>query len=65
VFAELAHYWTTFCDMAIYCDKLETLIDDLGVKVVAPTHGLPILDIPLTMPKVRDGLISAGGARAA
>jgi hypothetical protein len=33
--------------------------------VVAPTHGLPILDIPRTMPKVRDGLIGAGGARAA
>jgi flavorubredoxin len=64
VFAELALYWTTFCDMTIYCDKLEALIDEIGVKVVAPTHGLPILDIPRTMPKVRDGLIGAGGRAA-
>lgn len=65
VFAELALYWTTFCDMSIYCDMLEELIDHLGVKVVAPTHGLPILDIPRTMPKVREGLIEAGGTRVA
>ena len=65
VFAELALYWTTFCDMSIYCDKLEELIDDLGVDVIAPTHGLPVLDILRTMPKIRDGLISAGGAEVA
>lgn len=65
VFAELALYWTTFCDMGIYCDKLEALIDDLGVAVLAPTHGLPILDIARTMPKVRDGLIGASRAVSA
>jgi flavorubredoxin len=65
VFAELALYWTTFCDMTIYCDKLEELIDDLGAKVIAPTHGLPVLDIRHTMPRVREGLVGAGGERAA
>ena len=57
VFAERALYWTTFTDMNIYADKLEELMDELQVQVVAPTHGLPIRDIARTMPKVREGLI--------
>ncbi len=57
VFAERALFWTTFTDMNIYADKLEELMEYLGVEVVAPTHGLPIRDIARTMPKVREGLI--------
>lgn len=57
VFAERALFWTTFTDMNVYADKLEELMEALGVRVVAPTHGLPIGDIARTMPKVREGLI--------
>ena len=46
--------------MNIYVDKLEALMADLGVEIVAPTHGLPITNLGLTMPKVRDGLIADG-----
>ena len=64
VFAQLALFWTNFAEMNIYCDKLEELIETLDVKVVAPTHGLPILDIPRTMPKVRAGLVGDDAAAA-
>ena len=57
VFAERALFWTTFTDMNIYADKLEELMAELNVEIVAPTHGLPIRDIARTMPKVREGLI--------
>ena len=60
VFAERALFWTTTTDMNIYVDKLEALIEALGAEVIAPTHGLPVTDISLTMPKVRDGLIAEG-----
>ncbi len=60
VFAERALFWTTFTDMTIYVDKLEEMLDNLDVAVVAPTHGLPILDLAVTVPKVRAGLLAAG-----
>lgn len=60
VFAERALYWTTTTDMNIYVDKLEELMAGLEVKIVAPTHGLPITNLAVTMPKVRDGLIMEG-----
>lgn len=60
VFAERALYWTTTTDMNIYVDKMEALMADLDVQVVAPTHGLPVTDLSVTMPKVRDGLIAEG-----
>ena len=46
--------------MNIYVDKLEELMDELKVEIVAPTHGLPVTDLAATMPKVREGLISEG-----
>ena len=61
VFAERALYWTSTTDMTIYVDKLEELMENLGVEVVAPTHGLPVTDLKVTMPKVRHGLIEEGG----
>ncbi len=60
VFAERALFWTKFADMNIYVDKLEAMLDELDVSVVAPTHGLPILDLPVTVPKIREGLLAAG-----
>ncbi len=58
VFAERALYWTTFTDMNIYADRLEHLLAELDVAVIAPTHGLPILDLEKTVPKVREGLLA-------
>ena len=44
-FADLALFWTKFADMNVYCDRLDHLIERLDVKVIAPTHGLPITDV--------------------
>jgi hypothetical protein len=32
------------------------LIERLGVRTIAPTHGLPITDVRRTVPKVKEGL---------
>lgn len=58
VFAERALYWTTFTDMTIYAERLEQLLAELNVAVIAPTHGLPILDLAQTVPKVKEGLLA-------
>ena len=42
--------------MEIYTKRMEQLVDELGIKCIAPTHGLPILDVGKTMPKVMEGL---------
>ncbi len=58
LFAEAALYWTRFSDMRPYVERLDEFIaGDLGgVRLVAPTHGLPITDLEATMPRVRAGL---------
>lgn len=57
VFAELALYWTQFTDMEPYVARLAQMVGpDLGVRLIAPTHGLPIADVPATVPKLLDGL---------
>ena len=33
-FADLALFWTKFADMNVYCDRLDELIERLGVKVI-------------------------------
>jgi TPP-dependent indolepyruvate ferredoxin oxidoreductase alpha subunit len=58
-FADLALFWTKFADMNVYCDQLDRLIARLGVKTIAPTHGLPITDVKATVPKVQEGLKAA------
>ena len=45
--------------MNVYCDRLDHLIARLGVKTIAPTHGLPITDVAATVPKVQEGLKAA------
>jgi TPP-dependent indolepyruvate ferredoxin oxidoreductase alpha subunit len=45
--------------MNAYCDQLDRLIERLGVKTIAPTHGLPITDVKATVPKVQEGLKAA------
>ena len=62
VFAERALYWTTMVDMNLYVDRLVEVMTKLGVQVVAPTHGLPVTDLPRTFPKIKDGLLAGEGA---
>ena len=57
VFADLALWWTKWADMRNYCDRLDRLIETLGVRTVAPTHGLVITDVARTLPKVKEGLL--------
>ena len=45
--------------MNVYCDRLDHLIARLDVKIIAPTHGLPITDVKTTVPKVQAGLKAA------
>jgi flavorubredoxin len=62
VFAERALYWTTMVDMNLYVDRLVEVMKSLDVQVVAPTHGLPVTDLPRTFPKIKDGLLAGEGA---
>jgi flavorubredoxin len=57
VFADLALWWTKWADMTNYCARLDSLMQQLDVKTVCPTHGLVITDIAKTMPKVKEGLL--------
>ena len=57
VFADRALFWTKFTDMRLYVDRLQWLCDQLDVQAIAPTHGLPILNVPKTMPKLQEGLL--------
>jgi flavorubredoxin len=65
LFAELALYWTRFRDLEPYIERLQALLDELDVRIVAPTHGLPIADLPAILPRIVKGLrlgSSGGGA---
>jgi flavorubredoxin len=56
MFAEIALYWTRFVDLEPYIARLDSLVDELDVALIAPTHGLPIADLAATLPKIREGL---------
>ncbi len=56
LFAELALYWTRFVDIDPYVRRLDALLDELEVQLIAPTHGLPIGDLEATLPAIRHGL---------
>jgi flavorubredoxin len=62
MFAEVALYWTRFVEIEPYIARLDRLVEEVGVKVIAPTHGLPITDVDVTLAKIRDGL-RIGAAR--
>ena len=47
-----------FVDMNIYVERMYALLNELGVKAIAPTHGLPILDLETTVPLAMEGLLS-------
>jgi flavorubredoxin len=56
VFAEKALFWTKFVDMKPYIARMFDLIARLDVQLIAPTHGLPILDVAATVPLLMEGL---------
>lgn len=58
-FANLALFWTKFADMERYTERLNTVMKELDVKIIAPTHGLPITDMEVTVNKVSQGIIDA------
>lgn len=58
-FANLALFWTKFADMERYTERLNEVMKELGVKMIAPTHGLPITDMNETVAKVSQGIIDA------
>ncbi|MFT4011815.1 MAG: MBL fold metallo-hydrolase [Paracoccus sp. (in: a-proteobacteria)] len=54
-FAFSAFHWTQFVDIEPYVERMDDLLHELDVRIVAPTHGLPITDLSQTMPIVREG----------
>jgi flavorubredoxin len=56
LFAEFALHWTKFADVEPYLAELDELVDELGVRLVGPTHGLPITALDQTLPLVKQGL---------
>ena len=62
VFAERALFWTKFVDMSIYTKELDRLIEELDVKTICPAHGLPVTDVAVTVPKVKEGLLFGSAA---
>ena len=61
-FANLALFWTRFADMERYVERLNELMKELGVRTIAPTHGLPITDMDRTVARVSQGIIAASRA---
>ena len=55
LFAELALYWTRVTDVEPYLAELDSLLERLDVRLIGPTHGLPIVDLARTVPAVREG----------
>jgi hypothetical protein len=56
-FGAIAFHWTQFVDLEPYISRLDRLLfDELGVEMIAPTHGLPIRDPRVTMSAIRLGL---------
>lgn len=50
VFYQYALPWILLTDMEPYIERLVGLIEELGVDVVAPVHGLPVTDIQANLP---------------
>lgn len=59
VFYQYALPWILLTDMEPYIARLIALIEDLGVDVVAPVHGLPVTDIQANLPITCEALRKA------
>ena len=56
LFGEFALTWWAFRDLEPFIERLDALVAELDPRVVFPTHGSPILDVPKFMPKIRAAL---------
>ena len=56
VYAERALISTKFVDMEPYITEFEKMVDELDMRVIAPTHGLRVRDVEMTTPLVMNGL---------
>ena len=56
MFSDAAFYWTRFTDVEPYVARLEEMIEDLDVQLICPAHGLPVTDLPASMPLVYEGM---------
>lgn len=55
-FAQAAFHWTRFVDIEPYVQRLGQLVfEELDAQLIAPTHGVPILNPRATMPAVEAG----------
>jgi flavorubredoxin len=57
--------WMHYVDVTPYVERFDRLVDELGVEMIASTHGLPISDLPMTLPSVRAGLLASGSKGSA
>lgn len=57
---EYALHWTCFTEMTPFADALDRQIEELDVRLVLPTHGLPVTDLAQTGPLIREGLLTTG-----
>lgn len=63
MFSDAALYWTRFTDMEGPITELDRLLEQYPSRIIAPGHGLPIIDPECTLPRVREGLkLGAAGA---
>jgi flavorubredoxin len=52
--------WMHYVDVAPYVERFDQLLQELDVQMIGSTHGLPISDVPGTMPSIRAGLLASG-----
>lgn len=63
IFAISAFNYMQYLDIEPYLDRLDALMfDELGVEIIAPTHGLPSRDLEATLPRVREGFRQASAS---
>lgn len=65
IFSEFSLHWMTLVPMQPYVDALQAQVEELGVRMVCSTHGLPISDLATTAPEVFRGMLASGLERAA
>src|SRR5262249_59816323 len=56
VFADLALFWTKFADMDAYCERLDHLIERLGVQIIPAPPVPPLNDGKADVPKGAQGM---------
>lgn len=55
LFAYAAFHWTQYTDIEPLLARLDELLAELEVEIVAPTHGLPFSDLEVVMPEIQKG----------